>query len=148
MCWIESVADRYVIDPTPQRFWPQFVAQTIPQARLIEYLLPMAKSVSLHLSFFVPKSSGDLIQAASTVRFAEEVAVYATTSGLADKTKIIVPNGQMMSDPIRNYGESEDRRLDLIIGKGYEDDTWNNGTANTRVMMFCNRQNNISLRSK
>jgi len=94
MCWIESVADRYVIDPTPQRFWPQLGPQTIPQARLTEPPFPMAKSVSLHLSFFVSKRSGDLIQAAGTVRFAEEVAVYATTSGLADKTRIIVPNGQ------------------------------------------------------
>ena len=90
----ESVADRYVIDPTPQRFWPQLGPQTIPQARLTEPPFPMAKSVSLHLSFFVSKRSGDLIQAAGTVRFAEEVAVYATTSGLADKTRIIVPNGQ------------------------------------------------------
>jgi len=53
-----------------------------------------------------------------------------------------------MSDPIRNYGKSEDRRLDLTVGKGYEDDTWNNGIPNARVIMFCNRQNNISLRSK
>ena len=39
-----------------------------------------------------------------------------------DKTKIIIPNGQIMSDKITNYTDVKKRRMDLIIGIGYEDD--------------------------
>ena len=71
---------------------------------------------------FRPYKLGDLVQVAGTEGFVEEVDVFTTTLRLPDKTKIIIPNGQIMNDQITNYTESEDRRLDLIVGIGYEDD--------------------------
>jgi len=71
---------------------------------------------------FRPYKIGDLVQVAGTEGFVEEVDVFTTTLRLPDKTKIIIPNGQIMEDQITNYTEAEDRRLDLVIGIGYEDD--------------------------
>ena len=71
---------------------------------------------------FRPYKLGDLVQVAGTEGFVEEVDVFTTTLRLPDKTKIIIPNGQIMNDQITNYTESEDRRLDLIVGIGYDDD--------------------------
>lgn len=71
---------------------------------------------------FRPYKLGDLVQVAGTEGFVEEVDVFTTTLRLPDKTKIIIPNGQIMNDQITNYTEAEDRRLDLIIGIGYDDD--------------------------
>lgn len=71
---------------------------------------------------FRPYKLGDLVQVAGTEGFVEEVDVFTTTLRLPDKTKIIIPNGQIMGDQIINYTEAEDRRLDLVVGIGYEDD--------------------------
>ena len=71
---------------------------------------------------FRPYKIGDLVQVAGTEGFVEELDIFTTTLRLPDKTKIIIPNGQIMNDQITNYTESEDRRLDLIVGIGYEDD--------------------------
>ena len=71
---------------------------------------------------FRPYKIGDLVQVAGTEGFVEEVDVFTTTLRTPDKTKIIIPNGQIMNDQITNYTESEHRRLDLVVGIGYGDD--------------------------
>lgn len=71
---------------------------------------------------FRPYKLGDLVDVADTTGFVEEVDVFTTTLRTPDKTKIIIPNGQIMNGLITNYTESEDRRLDLVVGIGYDDD--------------------------
>lgn len=71
---------------------------------------------------FRPYKLGDLVNVAGTEGFVEEVDVFTTVLRLPDKTKIIIPNGQIMSDKIVNYTEATKRRMDLIVGIGYGDD--------------------------
>ena len=71
---------------------------------------------------FRPYKLGDLVEVAETFGFVEEVDVFTTTLRLPDKTKIIIPNGQIMENKITNYMDSEIRRLDLEVGIGYDDD--------------------------
>jgi len=71
---------------------------------------------------FRPYKLGDLVAVAGTEGFVEEVDVFTTTLRQPDKTKIIIPNGQVMSDKITNYMDSDMRRMDLEIGIGYADD--------------------------
>lgn len=70
---------------------------------------------------FRPYKLGDLVDVADTEGFVEEVDVFTTTLRTPDKTKIIIPNGQVMDGKIINYTEAELRRLDLVIGIGYGD---------------------------
>ncbi|MGI9265113.1 MAG: mechanosensitive ion channel family protein [Gammaproteobacteria bacterium] len=71
---------------------------------------------------FRPYKLGDLVEVADTFGFVEEVDVFTTTLRLPDKTKIIIPNGQIMEAKITNYMDSDIRRLDLEVGIGYSDD--------------------------
>ncbi len=71
---------------------------------------------------FRPYKLGDLVNVAGTEGFVEEVEIFTTVLRTPDKVKIIIPNGQVMSDQIFNYTDVEKRRMDLVIGIGYEDD--------------------------
>ena len=71
---------------------------------------------------FRPYKLGDLVCVADTTGFVEEVDVFTTTLRLPDKTKIIIPNGQIMDAKITNFMDSEERRLDLEVGISYSDD--------------------------
>ena len=71
---------------------------------------------------FRPYKLGDLVNVADTLGFVEEVDVFTTTLRQPDKTKIIIPNGQIMDSKITNFMDSETRRLDLEVGIGYGDD--------------------------
>ncbi len=71
---------------------------------------------------FRPYKLGDLVNVAGTEGFVEVVDVFTTVLRLPDKTKIIIPNGQIMSDKIINYTEADKRRMELLVGIGYNDD--------------------------
>ncbi len=71
---------------------------------------------------FRPYRLGDYVDVAGTEGWVEEVEVFTTVLRTPDKTKIIVPNGQVMSDKIINYTEMPARRMDLEVGIGYGDD--------------------------
>ena len=71
---------------------------------------------------FRPYKIGDLVNLAGTEGFVEEVEIFTTVLRTPDKTKIIIPNGQVMAEQIINYTEAENRRMDLVVGIGYEDD--------------------------
>ncbi|MFK8032430.1 MAG: mechanosensitive ion channel family protein [Gammaproteobacteria bacterium] len=71
---------------------------------------------------FRPYKINDLVQVAGTEGFVEEVDIFTTVLRTPDKTKIIIPNGQIMSDKIINLTEAEVRRMELVVGIGYEAD--------------------------
>ena len=71
---------------------------------------------------FRPYKLGDLVNVAGTDGFVEEVDVFTTVLRTPDKTKIIIPNGQIMSDQIFNFTEADKRRMELTVGIGYGDD--------------------------
>ncbi len=71
---------------------------------------------------FRPYKLGDLVEVASTTGFVEEVDVLTTTLRMPDRTKIVIPNGQVMDGKIINYMDSEVRRMELEIGIAYDDD--------------------------
>ena len=71
---------------------------------------------------FRPYKLGDLVNVAGTEGFVEEVDVFTTVLRLPDKTKIIIPNGQIMSDQIINYTDANLRRMECIVGIAYEAD--------------------------
>ena len=70
-----------------------------------------------------PFKAGDYIEAAGTAGTVTEVQVFATTLTTPDNRVVIVPNGQITSGNIVNYSAKDTRRLDLVFGIGYEDET-------------------------
>jgi small conductance mechanosensitive channel len=71
---------------------------------------------------FRPYKLGDLVEVAGTMGFVEEVDVLTTTLRMPDRTKIVIPNGQVMDGKIINYMDSDVRRMELIVGISYDDD--------------------------
>lgn len=71
---------------------------------------------------FRPYKIGDVVSVAGQTGKVEEVEIFTTVLRLPDRTKVIIPNGQIMSDTIVNYTDSPLRRMEAAVGIGYADD--------------------------
>lgn len=73
---------------------------------------------------FRPYKITDLVEVGGdgTEGFVEEVDIFTTVLRLPDQTKIIVPNGQVMSNKITNYTDAKVRRMELSVGIAYNED--------------------------
>lgn len=69
-----------------------------------------------------PFSLGDFIEAAGTSGTVMAITIFTTELKTADNKKVIVPNSEILSDVITNYSAHDTRRIDLVIGIGYDDD--------------------------
>lgn len=71
---------------------------------------------------FRPFKQGDFIEGAGVSGVIEEVHIFNTVMRTGDNKTIIIPNGGLMNGNITNYSTKPTRRLDLVIGIGYDDD--------------------------
>ena len=65
---------------------------------------------------------GDFIQAQGHEGTVKEIQIFHTVLLALDNRIIIIPNGAMTSGPIQNYTAMGERRHDLVVGIGYDDD--------------------------
>ena len=72
--------------------------------------------------FFRPYKAGDYIEAANTAGSVKSVTIFNTILTTPDNRKVVVPNSNITSGPIINYSAHDTRRIDLVIGVGYDDD--------------------------
>ncbi len=68
---------------------------------------------------FRPFKVGDSIDAAGIAGTVQGIDLFATIVTTGDNVKIIVPNGKLFGDTIKNYSAYDTRRVDLSIGIGY-----------------------------
>lgn len=71
---------------------------------------------------FRPYRVGDFIEAAGVAGSVVQVQILTTVLKTGDNKQIVVPNGQIMASIITNYSANNTRRVDLVIGIGYDDD--------------------------
>jgi len=71
---------------------------------------------------FRPYKVGDFIEAGGVAGSVKEVQIFTTIIHTGDNKKIIVPNSQIMDGTIINYSANDTRRVDLVVGCGYNDD--------------------------
>ena len=74
------------------------------------------------LILFKPFKVGDYVEAGDTAGIVEEIQIFSTHLRTADNIAIILPNSKITGGTIRNFSKKETRRIDLIIGCGYDDD--------------------------
>jgi small conductance mechanosensitive channel len=79
-------------------------------------------SAGVMLIIFKPFKVGDFVEAAGIAGVVEEIRIFNTQLRTGDNREIIVPNSQIYSGIITNFSAREQRRIDLVIGIGYEDD--------------------------
>ena len=71
---------------------------------------------------FRPYKVGDFVEAAGIAGSVEEVQILTTVLKTGDNKQIVVPNAQIMGSIITNYSANDTRRVDLVVGIGYDDD--------------------------
>jgi small conductance mechanosensitive channel len=74
------------------------------------------------LVLFRPFTKGDFVDAAGQSGTVDEVFLNSTRLITPDNKQILVPNSQIWASPITNYSAKDTRRVDLVIGVGYDDD--------------------------
>ena len=69
---------------------------------------------------FRPFKVGDYIEAGGEAGIVEEIKIFSTQLRSPDNKTIILPNATVMDGNIVNYSTKPTRRVDLVIGVGYE----------------------------
>lgn len=71
---------------------------------------------------FKPFKIGDFVEMAGTSGVVENIMIFTTEMKTGDNKKIIVPNSSVLGGVITNYSANATRRVDLVMGIGYNDD--------------------------
>lgn len=71
---------------------------------------------------FRPFKVGDLIEGGGAFGVVEDIQIFTTTLKTADNKVIIIPNAKLTGDNIVNWSTKGTRRVDLVMGIGYDDD--------------------------
>ena len=66
-----------------------------------------------------PFKTGDIIQGAGELGKVMDIQLFTTVLASPDNVKIMVPNGKLFGDIIRNISGYDTRRIDLVVGIGY-----------------------------
>ncbi len=66
-----------------------------------------------------PFRVGDYIDAAGVAGSVKEIQLFNTILATPDNVKLIVPNGQIYGNVIKNYAGYDTRRIDFVFGIGY-----------------------------
>jgi small conductance mechanosensitive channel len=74
------------------------------------------------LILFRPFRVGDAVEISGVVGKVESITIFTTVLSTPDNQKLIIPNGGVTSGVIRNITANPTRRVDLVMGIGYEDD--------------------------
>lgn len=69
-----------------------------------------------------PFRVGDDILGAGESGTVKEITVFTTVLATADNVKVMVPNGKLIGDVIKNASAYDTRRVDLQVGIGYKSD--------------------------
>ena len=69
-----------------------------------------------------PFKVGDYIDGAGVGGTVKDIQLFTTVLATPDNIKIMVPNGKLFGDTIKNFSGFDTRRIDLVIGIGYTSD--------------------------
>lgn len=71
---------------------------------------------------FRPFKVGDIIEAAGVTGSVEEIQIFTTQLKTPDNKTVIIPNSKVTGDNIVNWTTKGTRRVDMVMGIGYDDD--------------------------
>jgi len=66
-----------------------------------------------------PFKVGNFVEIAGVKGSVKDIQLFTTVLATPDNVRVLVPNGKILGDTIRNYAGYETRRLDVSIGIGY-----------------------------
>jgi small conductance mechanosensitive channel len=69
-----------------------------------------------------PFNVGDVVDIGGTMGVVDEIGLFITEMHTFDNIFISMPNSQVWGGKIKNYSRNDTRRVDLVMGIGYDDD--------------------------
>ena len=69
-----------------------------------------------------PFKVGDFVEIAGQAGSVASVNLFNTTLTTTDNRVVLMPNSDIMANPIVNYSAKDTRRVDLVVGVSYDDD--------------------------
>ena len=69
-----------------------------------------------------PYRVGDVIEGGGVIGSVKEIQLFTTVLSTPDNIKIMVPNGKIFGDTIKNITAYDTRRVDMVMGIGYSSD--------------------------
>jgi small conductance mechanosensitive channel len=76
-------------------------------------------AAGIMIILFRPYKVGDFIDAAGVMGNVKEIRLFTTVMATPDNVTMIVPNGKIFGDIIKNFSVNETRRVDVTVGIGY-----------------------------
>ncbi len=74
------------------------------------------------LLVFRPFKVGEYVEVGGSAGGVEAVGLFSTTLNTPDNVKIVIPNGSVFGNTIKNYAANDTRRNDIVVGISYDDD--------------------------
>lgn len=74
------------------------------------------------LLVFRPFHVGDWVEVASTAGTVREIGLFSSILNTGDNVRVTIPNSQIYGQTILNFSANDTRRIDLVMGVGYDDD--------------------------
>jgi small conductance mechanosensitive channel len=71
---------------------------------------------------FRPFKVGDFVETAGVSGTVKEIGVFFSILHTPDNIRVVMPNSKISGEVIRNFTANDTRRIDLVMGVGYEDD--------------------------
>ena len=71
---------------------------------------------------FRPFKVGDFVEVGGNAGSVKEVGIFSCMLSTPDNVQIRVPNSSIFGATIKNYSAHDTRRIDLVMGVGYDDD--------------------------
>lgn len=73
------------------------------------------------LLIFRPFKIGDFIDVGGEAGTVEAISLFTTRLDTPDNVRITIPNGSVWGNPITNYSFHDTRRVQVVVGIGYDD---------------------------
>ena len=74
------------------------------------------------LLLFRPFKIGDFVDVAGHAGTVQGISLFVTEMATPDNVHIVVPNAQVWGSSVVNFSHHATRRVDIVVGIGYEDD--------------------------
>ncbi len=71
---------------------------------------------------FRPFVVGNWVEVAGVSGTVKEIGLFSTILFSGDNVKVVVPNSQVYGQTLKNFSANDTRRIDLVMGVGYDDD--------------------------
>lgn len=74
------------------------------------------------LLIFRPFRAGDYVEVAGESGTVKSISLFVTELATPDNIQIVIPNGDVWGNAVRNYSAHPTRRVEIKVGIGYDDD--------------------------